>query len=303
MPTDRCRLLPIASASALALAATLGAGAALVASPATASGPARTAALQDPREATVRVGTGTAHFCLTPDATRALDKAGIRLAPIAPAKLTGPATRRCVTTPISGGTLNTRFTSGHLDFGGGFDFVRKDHRHLRVSALRGELATSRVTGTVGGSKGRRTDFLAFHVDPNRVKVGGGQAQAKMSFTLTERGVGAFRGAFRGQSPIGAGQRVFDGDGTAKFTLQQAGSASPGTGTAQKQMTPAPATPARQTPGSAQKPSAGAAQRPSAGTAQQPAGQSPDTSSRPAADSAPARQNDVAMDPINAISAD
>ncbi|KWT63285.1 hypothetical protein ADL21_03540 [Streptomyces albus subsp. albus] len=300
MPTDRCRLLPIASASALALAATLGAGAALVTSPATASGPARATAPQDPREATVRVGTGTANFCLTPDATRALGKAGIRLTPIAPAKLTGPAARRCVTTPISGGTLNTRFTSGHLDFGGGFDFVRKDHRHLRVSALRGELATSRVTGTVGGSKGRRTDFLAFHVDPNRVKVGGGQAQAKMSFTLTERGVGAFRGAFRGQSPIGAGQRVFDGDGAAKFTLQQAGSASPGTGTPQKQVTPAPA---RQTPGTAQKPSAGAAQRPSAGTAQQPAGQSPAASPRPAADSAPARQNDVAMDPVNAISAD
>ncbi|KAA6212998.1 hypothetical protein CP973_27200 [Streptomyces albofaciens JCM 4342] len=292
MPTDRCRLLPIASASVLALAATLGAGAALVTSPATASGPARAAAPREPVETTVRVGTGTANFCLTPDATRAFAKAGMRLTALAPAKLTGPAARRCVTTPISGGTLNTRFTSGHLDFRGGFDFVGKGHRHLRVSALRGELATSRVTGTVGGSKGRRTDFLAFHVDPARVQVGGGQARARMSFTLTERGVGAFRGAFRGQSPLAVGQRVFDGDGTASFSMQQAGSTSSGTGTAQDQASPAPA---RQTPGAARQPSAGAAQ--------QPAGQSPAASPRPAADPTPARQNDVAMDPVNAVAAD
>ncbi|WP_030667083.1 hypothetical protein [Streptomyces rimosus] len=294
MPTDRCRLLPIASASALALATTLGAGAALVTSPATASGPARAAAPRAPEETTVRVGTGTADFCLTPGANRALRKAGIRLTAISPAKLTGPAARRCVTAPISGGVLNTRFTSGHLDFRGGFDFVRKDHRHLRVSALRGDLATSRVTGTVGGSKGRRTDFLAFRGNPNGVKVGGGQARAEMSFTLTERGVGAFRGAF-GKSPLTAGQRVFDGVGTAKFSMQQAGKAPSGTGTAQDQASPAPATPGRQTPGTAQKPSGNATH--------QPAGQSPAASSRPAAGSTPARQNDVAMDPVNAVPTD
>ncbi|OKI00787.1 hypothetical protein A6A06_17835 [Streptomyces sp. CB02923] len=253
LPTDRCRLLPVASASALALAAALGAGAALAASPATASGRAHTTAPQDPRESTVRVGTGTADFCLTPDATRALTKAGIRLTAVAPAKLTGPAGRRCVSAPISGGAFNTRFTSGHLAFGGGFDFVRKDKRHLRVDALRGELATSRLTANVGGSKARRADFLAFRVDPNRIKMGGGQVRARMSFTLTERGAAAFRGTFQGRSPLAAGQRVFDGDGTARLANQAAGSTSPGTGTAQKQ-TPAtaqkqpPATTEKQTPG-------------------------------------------------------
>ncbi|MFH8407425.1 hypothetical protein ACH4FX_21925 [Streptomyces sp. NPDC018019] len=269
MPTDRCRLLPIASASALALAATLGAGTALIASPATASGPARATTPQDPREATVRVGTGTADFCLTPGATRALAKSGIRLAALAPAKVTGPAERRCVTTPISGGAFSPRFTSGHLDFKGGFDFVRKDNRHLKVDALRGDLATSRLTGHVGASKARRTDFLAFRVDPNRVKVGGGQVRARLAFTLTDRGVGAFRGAFRGQSPFTVGQRVFDADGTATLGTKQAGSPAPGSGTAHGQ-------------------ASGTAQRPSAGAS-------------PA--QAPARQNDVAMDPINAITAD
>ncbi|MFD7663953.1 hypothetical protein [Streptomyces sp. NPDC059788] len=333
-PTDRHRLLPIASASALALAAALGAGAALAVSPAHATAP------QAPREPTVRVSGGTADFCLTPGATRALTKAGIRLTAVAPAKLTGPAARRCVSAPVSGGAVGTRFTSGHLAFAGGFDFVRKDRRHLKIDALRGELATSRVTGNVGGSKARRTDFLAFRVDPNRVKTAGGQVRAQLALTLTERGVGAFRGAFHGRSPLTAGQRVFDGEGTARLATQQTGSASPGTGAAQQQ-SPAPqkqttgtapqkqtsdtpqkqttgAAPQKQSPGAApqkqqtahnpRKQTTGTAERPVAGTPQRPAtgtaqGQTPAVAPSPATDADPMRENDVAVDPINAIAAD
>ncbi|MFH8344451.1 hypothetical protein [Streptomyces sp. NPDC018045] len=302
LPTDRCRPLPIASAGALALAALLGAGAALVASPATASGPAY-ATPQAPLDPTVRVGSGTADFCLTPGATRALSRAGVHLAAVAPAKLTGPAGRRCVSAPISGGAFDTRFTSGHLSFGGGFDFVRKDKRHLRVGSLRGDLATSRVTANVGGSKARRTDFLAFRVDPKRVEVGGGQVRAQMAFTLTERGVGAFRGAFQGRSPLAAGQRVFDGDGTVRLATQAAGGASPGTGTAQQQK---PGTVRKQTPEPAGKQNSAVPQKPASTT---PARQAPGTAPRKQAPGqapgqapagAPRPGNDTAVDPVNDV---
>ncbi|MEV5594515.1 hypothetical protein [Streptomyces sp. NPDC052496] len=325
LPTDRPRLLPIASASALALAATLGAGAALVASPATASGPAY-AAPQTPREATVRVGTGTAAFCLTPEAGRALAKSGIRLAAVAPAKLTGPAGRRCVSAPISGGEFNTGFTAGHLDFGGGFDFVRQDRRHLRVDSLRGDLATSRLTARVGGSKARRTDFLAFRVDPNRIKVGGGQVRAQMAFTLTDRGVGAFRDAFHGRSPLGAGRRMFDGDGTARLATQAAGSTSPGSTGAQQQapkkQTPATGTPKQQTSGTPKKQTPGTARKqtpntPHKQTPNTPHKQAPSTTHKQSpgqtpkqAPKQPVRQapatphqspaDDTAVDPVNDV---
>ncbi|MFH9419681.1 hypothetical protein [Streptomyces sp. NPDC017529] len=228
MPADRCRPLPICSAGALALAAALSAGAALAT--AAPAGAAPSATHQEgprsaPRDPGLRVAGGTADFCLAPGATRALAKAAVRLAAVAPAKLTGTAERRCVTAPISGGAFDTRFTSGHLAFGGGFDFVRKDGRHLKVDALRGDLARRHVTGNVNGSKAHRTDFLAFRIDPSRVSMGGGQVRAQLAFTLTERGAGAFRDAFRARSPLTAGQRVFDGVGTARLAQKPSGTQS------------------------------------------------------------------------------
>ncbi|MEU2787961.1 hypothetical protein [Streptomyces sp. NPDC007100] len=226
MPADRCRLLPIASAGALALAAALSAGTPLAtAAPAAPSATHEAGPRPAPRDPGLRVAGGTADFCLAPGATRALAKAAVRLAAVAPAKLTGTAERRCVTAPISGGSFDTRFTSGHLAFGGGFDFVRKDGRHLKVDALRGDLAHRHVTGNVNGSKAHRTDFLAFRIDPQRVKMGGGQVRAQLAFTLTERGAGAFRDAFRTRSPLTAGQRVFDGVGTARLAQNPSGAQS------------------------------------------------------------------------------
>ncbi|MEU7146785.1 hypothetical protein [Streptomyces sp. NPDC045470] len=283
LPTDRRRPHPFAAAGVMALAAALGAGTALAASPAHA-------APQAPRDASVRVGTGTADFCLTPGATRALATAGIRLTAIAPAKLTGPTGRRCVSAPVAGGAFDPRFTSGHLTFRGGFDFVRKDKRHLKVDSLRADLATSRVTANVGGSKAHRTDFLAFRVDRNRVKVGGGQVRAQFPFTLTERGVGAFRGAFQGRSPLAAGQRVFDGDGTVRLAAPAAAGTSPGTtGTAQKQA-----------PGTAQKQTPAAPRKQAPGTSQ---GQASHVAPRPVSDTAVDPVNDVAMGPLHQMASD
>lgn len=275
LPTDRRRPHPFAAAGVMALAAALGAGTALAASPAHA-------APQAPRDTSVRVGTGTADFCLTPGATRALATAGIRLTAIAPAKLTGPTGRRCVSAPVAGGAFDPRFTSGHLTFRGGFDFVRKDKRHLKVDSLRADLATSRVTANVGGSKAHRTDFLAFRVDRNRVKVGGGQVRAQLPFTLTERGVGAFRGAFQGRSPLAAGQRVFDGDGTVRLAAPAAAGTSPGT----------TGTPQKQTPAAPRKQAAGTSQ-----------GKTPAVAPRPVSDTAVDPVNDVAMGPLHQVASD
>ncbi|MFK8850292.1 hypothetical protein [Streptomyces sp. Ac-502] len=252
------------------------------------------------------MGTGTADFCLTPGATRALAKAGIRLTAVAPAKLTGPAGRRCVSAPVSGGAFDPRFTAGHLTFRGGFDFVRKDTRHLKIDSLRADLATSRVTANVGGSKAHRTDFLGFRVDRNRVKVGGGQVRAQLPFTLTERGVGAFRGAFQGRSPLAAGQRVFDGDGTVRLATPAAAHPSPGaSGTARKQSPGAaqkqtPGTARKQTPAHAQKQTPGTAQKQSPGTPQQ---QSSAVAPRPVSDPAVDPVNDVAMNPLRQMASD
>lgn len=292
LPTDRRRPHSLTAAGVMALAAALGAGTALAASPAHA-------APQAPRDTSVRVGTGTADFCLAPGATRALATAGIRLTAVAPAKLTGPAGRRCVSAPIAGGAFDLRAGSGHLTFRGGFDFVRKDKRHLKIDSLRADLATSRVTANVGGSKAHRTDFLAFRVDRNRVKVGGGQVRAQLPFTLTQRGVDAFRGAF-GRSPLAAGQRVFDGDGTARL------------GTARKHTPAAPGTARKQTPDPKQKQNPAAPQTSGApqasGTPRKqtpgtPQGQTPAVAPRPLGDPAVDPVNDVAMDPLRQVAAD
>ncbi|RSO20581.1 hypothetical protein DMH15_35920 [Streptomyces sp. WAC 06725] len=207
------RLLTTACVTALALTGLLGGGFALAAAP---DGPRPVPA---PQEEPTRLGKGTGTFCLTPGATRALAKAHVRLNAIRPARLTGTHERRCVATPITGGTFNRALTRGEMHFDGGFEFTRGG-RYLRVNHLKADVATGRVSGDVRGARPARTAFLAFKLDRKQFRLASGKINSgRIAFTLTDQGAASFKAAF-GATPVKAGDQLFEGTGSAELRTPQ-----------------------------------------------------------------------------------
>ncbi|OKH99141.1 hypothetical protein A6A06_26555 [Streptomyces sp. CB02923] len=204
------RLLTTACVTALALTAPLGGSISLAAAP---ESPRPVPA---PQGDLTRVGQGNGEFCLAPGAHRALAKAHVRLNAVRPARLSGTRERRCVTTPITGGTFNRSLSKGELRFDGGFEFTRGG-RYLRVNHLKADFATGRVSGDVRGTRPARAAFLAFTLDRKQVRVSSGKVTARVTFTLTSQGAASFKSAF-GVAPVKAGERLFEGTGTADVRL-------------------------------------------------------------------------------------
>ncbi|MEV5596391.1 hypothetical protein [Streptomyces sp. NPDC052496] len=200
------RLLTTACVTALALTVPLGGSLSAAAAP---QGPRPVPAPQGDQ---TRLGHGSGDFCLAPGDARALAKAHVRLNAVRPARLTGNRERRCVTAPITGGTFNRGLSKGELRFDGGFEFTRGG-RYLRVNHLMADFATGRVSGDVRGTRPARAAFLAFTLDRKNVRVSSGKVTARITFTLTSQGAASFKSAF-GTTPVKAGDRLFEGAGTA-----------------------------------------------------------------------------------------
>ncbi|MFF3274302.1 hypothetical protein ACFYWU_25720 [Streptomyces chrestomyceticus] len=204
------RLLTTACVTALALTAPLGGGLSAAATP---EGPRPVPA---PQGDLTRVGTGSGAFCLAPEAGRALATAHVRLNAVRPARVTGTREQRCVTAPITGGTFDRSLSKGELRFDGGFEFTRGG-RYLRVNHLKADFATGRISGDVRGARPARAAFLAFTLDRKNIRVSSGKVTARITFTLTSQGAASFKSAF-GTAPVKAGDRLFEGTGTADVQL-------------------------------------------------------------------------------------
>ncbi|MFD7662689.1 hypothetical protein [Streptomyces sp. NPDC059788] len=209
MPAPR-RLLTTACVAALALVGPLGG------SLSQASAPEGPRPVPAPQADLIRMGKGSGTFCLTPAATRALAREHVRLNALRPARTTGTHERRCVTTPITGGSFNRAVNKGEMHFDGGFEFTRGG-RYLRVDHLKADFATGRISGDVRGARPARTAFLAFTVDRKQVRVSSGKVTARIAFTLTNQGAASFKSAF-GAAPVRAGEQLFEGTGSAEVRL-------------------------------------------------------------------------------------
>ncbi|MFI8275533.1 HtaA domain-containing protein [Streptomyces sp. NPDC085929] len=159
---------------------------------------------------------GSATFCLSPDAARALADQKVTL------EATGPATAsgNCVKLPGKG-TLKTDLTGGELPLEGGMRFTSADHRldlsNLNIHIRLGEGYTS-ADVSQDGAPAANADFLRFPVSPGQVSFTPTSVDTRNNpVKLSPAGTAAFTNAF-GATPVLAGAPLFVFDGHGAVTL-------------------------------------------------------------------------------------
>ncbi len=164
--------------------------------------------------ALLKVKSGTADFCLDPQARPALDTAGIGMSVGAPAQMVTTGPQPCATTYVTEGAVSLGLTGGNFPFRGTITFTRSsDNARITFSDIAVTFAVpSTVSVVVNGNTAKPITLLTFIPLPGNIMTDGQYLIAHdVPLNLTDDGAHAFAAAF-GTSPVASGKPLFVGTG-------------------------------------------------------------------------------------------
>ena len=162
--------------------------------------------------ALLKVTSGTATFCLDPQARQALDDAGIAMSAGAPAQLLTVGPQPCVTTYVDEGAVSLGLTGGDFPFDGSIVFTRASDAAAVTFTEIGVTFGVPGTVTAKADSAAPITLLDFIVLPGNIMTDGRYLIAHdVPLNLTAAGVDAFATAF-GDSPVETGESLFSGTG-------------------------------------------------------------------------------------------
>ena len=164
--------------------------------------------------ALLKVKSGTANFCLDPQAAQALTDAGVEMTAGTPAQLVTTGPQPCVTTHVTEGAVSLGLTGGDFPFRGTITFTRPaDNARITFGDIKVTFAVpSTTTAAVDGNTAAPITLLTFVPLPGDIMTDGRYLMAHdVPLNLTADGATAFATTF-GTSPIASGTPLYIGTG-------------------------------------------------------------------------------------------
>ncbi|MFE4860083.1 hypothetical protein [Streptomyces sp. NPDC056670] len=152
---------------------------------------------------------GHATFCLTTAAAKSLADDGVVLTATAPATL--DAGEKCVTTPITEGSITVDPLSGDFPLDGGFTFTRTSNQNtLEFTNLNDTLTGTKITAdaSIVGGAGANIALVTYELTSQHVQVTPQAVDITGPGNIASGSRDAFTAAFDAP-PVGLGEALFD----------------------------------------------------------------------------------------------